>query len=99
MYRGAGEVVEGPISVARVFYQLEHRQEFDVAGEGEPSRPDQPGAQSLIGTITFVDGVIPALPELLTLLMEDGRELDFHVLDHYSAQMKSYRVRGAGAIR
>jgi hypothetical protein len=93
---GVGAVLSAGGSIAEVRYHLSVSQEFIIV-TGRTGVQEMPGAQEVHGSLTPPPGQsLPMAGAMLTLLMEDGGEIDFTIS---SMSAGEYYIEGSGALR
>ena len=93
---GVGTVMSAGGSIAEVRYHLDVSQESVIVSERTGVR-EMPGAVEVQGSLTPPPGQsLPMTGALLTLLMEDGGEIDFTIS---SLSAGEYYIQGSGELR
>jgi hypothetical protein len=93
---GVGTVLSGggPLTEAR--YHLDVSQEFVIVS-GRTGIRELPGVQEVAGTLRPPPNMsLPMAGAPLTLLMEDGREIDFTMTSIIAGE---YQIVGSGELR
>lgn len=93
---GVGAVLSGSGSVGGVRYHLNVNQEFVVVDDPSGTR-EIPGVREVTGTLMPSPGdSLPMAGLPLTLVMEDGNEIDFSIIDVVGGE---YSIVGSAELR
>ena len=94
--RGVGTVMSGEEKIAEVTYYLQETQEFIIV-RSQSATEHLPGIKDTRGSLSVTSGgKIPFRRDPLTLILEDGRRLDF-ILTHSGSA--GYQITGSGGIQ